>query len=178
MIYVSQVVMPSFDKSFELSIFMLALLVVALVKTYLLSSPEMAMKSIPRKSKKLTVVNMQPRGTQLMMSAGRSTVRCEVAGTLPQGVFYGMLGDIHPVCGNTNPDCEKQCELMFVGEEEIDANGDKDVRERELPYMPRQSLTVLGHIRDALPKNQLGPDQFANDAAKARKGIADICDRA
>jgi len=69
----------------------------------------------PRAAAKKVTVN--PSGTPPMHQLGRNTIRCEVGDSLPDGVFYGMLGDVHPVCGNTHSDDPKKCELMMLGEQ-------------------------------------------------------------
>merc|ERR1712187_276765 len=97
-IYVSQVTLPGLGKSFELSVFLLAVLVVALVKTYLISPKAEKPKKQPQSSssKKLKLVTLNQEGTPLMQSIGVDTMTCEVADTLPSGVFYGMLGGVYP----------------------------------------------------------------------------------
>lgn len=174
-IYASQVWLPSFDKSFNLGVFLLAILVVALVKTYLLSTPTPAMKAdmAKRKSaKRVNIVKLNPDGTQLMRTLGRNTLRCEVEEALPDGVFYGMLGGVHPVCGNTSPASSRQCELMMIGEPASSTPLTDSCS--KLPHMPQQSLTVLGHIRGELPKESLTAKRFEQDVECATAGIAGL----
>lgn len=177
-IYGAQVTLAYFDKSFELSVFLLAVLVVALVKTYLLTSapkttPEKE-KRLPRAgAKKVNLVAVNPNGTPLMHQLGRNTIRCEVGDSLPDGVFYGMLGDVHPVCGNTHSDDPKKCELMMLGEHA--SRGPIMGEEASVPHLLQQSLTVLGKIRDRVPKKDLSPTQFEHDIEEARAGIAELC---
>jgi len=164
-IYVSQVALPCFsDKSFELSVFLLAVLVVGLVKTYLLSG---APKTPARKTQKVRLVTLNSEGTPLMHGLGFSTIKCEAVETLPDGVFYGMLGDVHPVCGARHQDNNHMCELMMLAHPPAQSD-EHPGSQQGLPYMPTRSLTVLGHVRDRLPRCDLTHEQFMSDLAKAR----------
>mmetsp|Transcript_77025 Transcript_77025/g.215210 ORF Transcript_77025/g.215210 Transcript_77025/m.215210 type:complete len:480 (-) Transcript_77025:762-2201(-) len=168
-IYISQVSLPGFgDKTFELSVFLLAVLVVGLVKTYLLSG---APKSAARKAQRVRVVELTGEGTPLMSKFGFNTIRCEAAEGLPDGVFYGMLGDVHPVCGTRHEEDSRVCELMMLSHPPLDSDEHPGALPRQqtaLPFIPTKSLTVLGHVRDRLPRCDLTPDQFMSDLAKAR----------
>jgi len=178
-IYISQVTLPSMGKSFELSVFLLAVLVVTLVKTYLLSTPkktaakdEKAVKPTAALAQRAKLVSLKATATPLMASLGIETLRCEVADTLPKGVFYGMLGDVHAVCGSTHTDKTKQCELMLLSQPPAAAGFGKS---REAPYLPTRSLTVLGQLRDCLPREDMSPDQFVKDAEAARTKLVERC---
>mmetsp|Transcript_77024 Transcript_77024/g.215203 ORF Transcript_77024/g.215203 Transcript_77024/m.215203 type:complete len:480 (-) Transcript_77024:762-2201(-) len=168
-IYLSQVSLPGFgDKSFELSVFLLAVLVVGLVKTYLLSG---APKSAAKKAQRVRVVTLNGEGTPLMANLGFTTIRCEAAESLPDGVFYGMLGDVHPVCGSRHQDDNRMCELMLLSHPpplNSDEHPGQQATKEGVPFIPTKSLTVLGHVRDRLPRCDLTPDQFMSDLAKAR----------
>jgi hypothetical protein len=170
-IYLSQVSIPGFgDKSFELSVFLLAVLVVGLVKTYLLSAPP---KSQAKKAQRVKVVALNNQGTALMQNMGFCTMRCEAAESLPDGVFYGMLGDVHPVCGTRHEDDKNRCELMMLAHPPPAGDSDEhpgaaSSASKELPLLPTKSLTILGHVRDRLPRADLTTDQFVSDLAKAR----------
>merc|ERR1712127_615524 len=125
-IYITSVTVPSIGKSFELSAFLLAILVVALVKTYLISPKAAAStkkQSAHVKAKDVKLVRLNSKGTQMMESIGMDTMTCEVAGVLPPGVFYGMLGGVYPVCGNTHPTSPNHCELMMLSHPPIDPDG-------------------------------------------------------
>lgn len=179
-IYGAQVALSNFDKSFELSVFLLALLVVALVKTYLLSSPERAPSEKQKErrrpriaTQRVNVVAVNSQGTHFMKQLGRNTIKCEVEEELPSGIFYGMLGDVHPVCGNTHSEDPKKCELMMLSE--AVSNETFIGEEASAPFLLKQSLTVLGKLRDPLPKKALTQAQFEHDIEEARVGIADLC---
>mmetsp|Transcript_2431 Transcript_2431/g.6872 ORF Transcript_2431/g.6872 Transcript_2431/m.6872 type:complete len:476 (-) Transcript_2431:118-1545(-) len=178
-IYVSQVALPNMDKSFELSVFLLALLVVALVRAYLLSGLKKdAVKAEKVKlvslAKRVKLVSLDPAGTPLMTTLGFDTLRCEVAEGLPDGVFYGMLGDVHPVCGFSNAKSKDQCELMLLSQPHGATPGMYKAMHKA-PYLPTESLTVLGRVRDGLPKADLAPDQFVRDCEAARQMILERC---
>ena len=61
-----------------------------------------------------------------------------------------MLGDVQPVCGLTHPQKKDQCELMLLSQ----PHGAMPLPRKasEVPYLPNQSLTVLGQVRSLLPK--------------------------
>jgi drug/metabolite transporter (DMT)-like permease len=166
-IYISQVQFS--DKSFELSVFLLAMLVVGLVKTYLVSAPP---KSAAQKSKRVRVVDLNKEGTDLMRNMGFSTIRCEAAESLPDGVFYGMLGDVHPVCGTRHQEDERQCELMMLSHPPVGSDEHPAAAAKEALFLPNKSLTVLGQVRDRLPREQLTAQQFTSDLVKARGQLA------
>mmetsp|Transcript_7651 Transcript_7651/g.16444 ORF Transcript_7651/g.16444 Transcript_7651/m.16444 type:complete len:498 (-) Transcript_7651:569-2062(-) len=173
-IYVSQVALPGMDKSFELSVFLLALLVVICVRTYLLSGAKKDAekpKGVPAKRVKL--VSLDPAGTPCMTTLGFDTLRCEASESLPDGVFYGILGDAHPVCGFSDAKNKDQCELMLLSQ----PHGAMPLPRKasEVPYLPNQSLTVLGQVRSLLPKESLSPGQFLTDCEAARKKFVERC---
>mmetsp|Transcript_28943 Transcript_28943/g.85932 ORF Transcript_28943/g.85932 Transcript_28943/m.85932 type:complete len:475 (-) Transcript_28943:22-1446(-) len=173
-IYVSQVALPGMDKSFELSVFLLALLVVICVRTYLLSGAKKDAekpKGVPAKRVKL--VSLDPAGTPCMTTLGFDTLRCEASESLPDGVFYGILGDAHPVCGFSDAKNKDQCELMLLSE----PHGAMPLPRRvsEAPYMPSQCLTVLGQVRSRLPKESLSENQLVMDCEAARRKFAERC---
>lgn len=174
-IYVSQVWMSSFDKTFNLGVFLLAILVVALVKTYLLSTPLPVSKGAVTKrvkcAKRVNIVQVNPQGTQMMRSLGRSTLRCEVEEALPSGVFYGMLGGVHPVCGSTHPTSANECELMLLGEPPASETAPGRT---SLPYMPQRCLTVFGQVRNWVPKEALTPECCEKDVERATAAIAGL----
>lgn len=169
-IYISQ---ASMEGGFELSIFLVAILVVALVKTYGLSSPKKStlahgQKLVPM-AKRVEIVSMNTEGTPLMMSVGISTVRCEVKDDLPIGVFYGMLGAAHPVCGNTDGKDRKRCELMLL-------NREPSPKHRgELPFLPTECLTVLGQLDALVPRDVLTSQHFSRLADESREKILALC---
>jgi len=165
-IYISQVSLPGFgNKTFELSVFLLAVLVVGLVKTYLLSGSP---KSAAKKAQRVRVVTLNGEGTPLMQNLGFSTIQCEAAEDLPDGVFHGMLGDVHPVCGSRHEDDSRKCELMLLSHPPLNEDGHPGARTAALPFIPTKSLTVLGHVRDRLPRCDLTADQFMSDLTRAR----------
>jgi len=47
--------------------------------------------------------------------------------------------------------------------------------EAPVPHLLKQSLTVLGKIRDRVPKKDLSPTQFEHDIEEARAGISELC---
>jgi len=164
-IYISQVSLPGFgDKTFELSVFLLAVLVVGLVRTYLISG---AAKSKAKTAQRLRVVALNDKGTPLMENLGISTIQCEAAEGLPDGVFYGMLGGVHPVCGSRQEDNSHMCELMMLSHPPLKSDEHPGTR-TGVPFMATKSLTVLGHVRDRLPLSELTGDQFMSDLSKAR----------
>jgi hypothetical protein len=171
-IYVGQVSLPGFgDKTFELSVFLLAVLVVGLVKTYLLSG---APKSAAKKAaQRVRVVALNDEGTPLMENLGISTIQCEAAEGLPDGVFYGMLGGVHPVCGSRQEDNSHKCELMMLSHPPLKSDEHPGTR-TGVPFIPTKSLTVLGHVRDRLPVSELTGDQFMSDLANARSQLVGL----
>jgi len=171
-IYVSQVSLPGFgEKTFELSVFLLALLVVGLVKTYLLSGVP---KSAAKKAQRVRVVKLNSEGTPLMHNLGFSTIRCEASEGVPDGVFYGMLGDVHPVCGSRHEDNHRMCELMLLAHPPVSPDEHPGASTEGLPFLPAESLTVLGHVRDRLPRRDLSAEQLRSDLAKARGQLAGL----
>lgn len=185
-IYVAQVTLPGLGKSFELSVFLLAVLVVALVKTYLISPKAAAAKtkkqSLHTPAQDMKLVSVNSKGTTLMQNIGIDTMTCEVKEALPSGVFYGMLGGVHPVCGNTHPGSPNHCELMLLSHPPVAANevgGPKGclgvATEKAEPFLPSQSLTVLGHVRDALPREKVTVAQCMNDVEQARLHLQSRC---
>jgi len=170
------------DKAFELSVFLVAVLVVALVKTYLIAPKAQKPKEQPKanKSNKMKLVSVNQEGTPLMQSLGVDTITCEVADKLPAGVFYGMLGGVYPVVGSTNPSSPNRCELISLAHPPVEDGGAGDVVKRKSSseisaFMPCQSLTVLGHIRDPLPRESLSAAQCMQDVDKARAHLLDRC---
>jgi len=178
-IYGAQVSFSCFDKSFELSVFLVAMLMVALVKTYLLSTPKPATDKDKRHrhlraaTKRVNLVALSPKGTPLMQMLGRNTFRCEVKESLPKGIFYGMLGDVHPVCGNTHFKDPTKCELMMLSEPRAD--GAVMGAEASVPFLLQNSLTVLGKLREPLPKVDLTEAQLERDIEEARQRIESAC---
>jgi hypothetical protein len=170
-IYVSQVSLPGFgDKTFELSVFLLAVLVVGLVKTYLISG---APKSAAKTAQRVRVVALNDEGTPLMENLGISTIQCEAAEGLPDGVFYGMLGGVHPVCGSRQEENSHKCELMMLSHPPLKSDEHPGTR-TGVPFIPTKSLTVLGHVRDRLPVSELTGDQFMSDLANARSQLVGL----
>mmetsp|Transcript_95722 Transcript_95722/g.241235 ORF Transcript_95722/g.241235 Transcript_95722/m.241235 type:complete len:505 (+) Transcript_95722:66-1580(+) len=185
-IYVSQVTLPGLGKSFELSVFLLAVLVVGLVKTYLISPKVGAAKakkqSLHAPAQDTKLVSLNSRGTALMQNIGIDTMTCEVAEALPSGVFYGMLGGVHPVCGNTHPSSPNHCELMLLshppvtpGDIEASKGCFDNAAAKAAPFLPSQSLTVLGHVRDPLPREKVSADQCMKDLEQARTHLQSRC---
>merc|ERR1711920_752391 len=187
-IYVSQVTLPGLGKSFELSVFLLAVLVVGLVKTYLISpkvgAPKTKKQPLHAPARDMKLVSLDSKGTTLMQNIGIDTMMCEVAEALPSGVFYGMLGGVHPVCGNTHPSSPNHCELMLLSHPPV-ASGDAhpgaskgcfgDAGAKAAPFLPSQSLTVLGHVRDPLPREKVSAMQCMEDVTKARTHLQSRC---
>merc|ERR1712194_665361 len=89
-------------------------------------------------------------------------------GALPEGVFYGMLGGLHPVCGAASAESSKHCELMLLSQPVavVDKAGDL---EAGAPFMPHKTLTVLGQVRDKTVENMADLAQCMGDAEKARQ---------
>jgi hypothetical protein len=177
-IYLSQVLLPGFDKVFEFSVFLLAILVVALVKSYLISPKAQTAKAVKAAkhspAKDVRLVRLNTSGTPLMQNIGIDTMTCEVAGNLPAGVFYGMLGGVHPVCGSTHPASPNHCELMMLSHPPVSSDEHPAaLGGSEPPFMPAQSLTVLGHVRDPLPKQDVCVEQCMKDVELARIHFAD-----
>jgi len=177
-IYVAQVAMAGFSEAFELSVFLLAVLVVALVKTYLLTSkpvkPAQPRTAPSSAAKKMKLVNLNTEGTPLMQKIGVNTMTCEVAGSLPAGVFYGMLGGVHPVCGSTHPSSPGHAELVMLAHPPVDASSPGQASPvPEAPFMPCQSLTILGHVRDPLPRGAVSAAQTMRDVEQAREQLFD-----
>jgi len=183
-IYVLQVSHPGLGKSFDLSVFLLAVLVVALVKTYLIS-PKVAAneKSALARSTQpgLTkLVALDTDGSAKMQTLGLNTMTCQVADSLPAGVFYGMLGGVHPVCGSTDPRSSTSCELMLLSHPPADSSSpDGHPSNKVSPdlshLMSSASLTVLGHVRDSLPGKDVDVTQCMEDLDMARANFASHC---
>jgi len=183
-IYVSQVTLPCLGKSFELSVFLLAVLVVGLVKTYLISpkvggAPKAKKQSLHAPAQDMKLVSLNAKGTELMQNIGIDTMRCEVAEALPSGVFYGMLGGVHPVCGNTYPGSPNHCELMLLSHPPVSAGHTAspkgEAAAKAAPFLPSQSLTVLGHVRDPLPRGEVSAGQCMKDVEQARSHLQSRC---
>merc|ERR1711920_271197 len=185
-IYVSQVTLPGLGKSFEPSVFLLAVLVVGLVKTYLISpkvgAPKTKKQPLHAPARDMKLVSLDSKGTTLMQNIGIDTMMCEVAEALPSGVFYGMLGGVHPVCGNTHPSSPNHCELMLLSHPPVtpkDVDASKGVvgsaAEKAAPFLPSQSLTVLGHVRGPLPRETISAAQCMNDVEQARSHLHSRC---
>mmetsp|Transcript_1096 Transcript_1096/g.3131 ORF Transcript_1096/g.3131 Transcript_1096/m.3131 type:complete len:503 (-) Transcript_1096:206-1714(-) len=186
-IYVSQALSPRFeDKFFELKAFLLAVLIVALVKTYLLppattSAPAIAMyqraaAAKPRPAaRRVTIVPLTtPHASSTLQGIGFSTVHYRVAECLPDGVFYGMLGDAHPVCGYVRPEDKKLCELVMLAHPPVPVD-DAGRGRFQASSAPNQALTVLGHVRGPLPEMQLTAGQIMQDIAQARSQFMERC---
>jgi len=174
-IYGMQVTMAHFNKAFQLSGLLLAVLVVMLVKTYLLSSP--AKKSDRRPlpggwlSKRMKIVALDHQGTEKMRNMGIQTVTCKAEEGLPEGVFYGLLGDVHPFCGQACPHDAQRCELMLLSKPHDSEPHNSDGY--EAPHMPSDTMTVLGQVRTALPDGDLTSAQFLRDADEARARLVE-----
>jgi len=177
-IYSGQVLLPSVDKAFDLSVFLLAILVVGLVKTYLVA-PVVPKKKIltsrPRPSdRKLVSLH---EGSKHLQDMGVDSLLCEVADVLPAGVFYGMLGGMYPVCGTTSASNPHNCELTFLAHPPWSPQVSQDAFGATADIascMPSQSLTVLGHVRDADPGELMDADRCKQDVEKARVHLAEV----
>jgi len=165
-IYIWQV--ASAASAFELSVFLLAVLVVALVKTYLIA-PKMGAQA-PKAgglAKKMRIVNLRPEGSQQMQRLGVNSMLCEVQGALPPSVFYGMLGGVHPVCGNTDPQGSGRCELMMLAHPPVGQGGARVTSSVE-PYLPDRTLSVLGEVRKRQPGENITTETCMKDLEQAR----------
>jgi len=164
-IYLSQVAIAGFSEAFDLSVFLLAVLVVILVKTYLIS-PKPKPTGVKPASRQMKLVSLKHEGSPVMQSLGIRSMTCQVQGSLPQGVFYGVLGGLHPVCGNTDPNGAESCELMMLSE----AQGSTSA----LPVLPTESLTVLGEVRGpGAPRQVVTSETCMRDLEQARARFAD-----
>jgi len=175
-IYVAQVAMAGFNESFELSVFLLAVLVVALVKAYLIS-PKAASgkKDAPKRAAatKMQVVSLNSDSKQGVENGGVTTMVAEVHGVMPPGVFYGMLGGVYPVCGKPHSTSPRHLELAMLahptpGPDEHPAQAAaRQHLSQPVGFMPEQSLTVLGQVRPHEPS-------AAADEASAARWVKDI----
>jgi len=84
-----------------------------------------------------------------------------------------MLGDVHPVCGNTHFKDPTKCELMMLSEPRAD--GAVMGAEASVPFLLQNSLTVLGKLREPLPKVDLTEAQLERDIEEARQRIESAC---
>lgn len=175
-IYLSQ---ASKTGAFELSVFLVAALVVMLVKTYGISAskPKPALPTQRRVGclvRPVSIVSLSTEGSPVMMKAGINTLRCEVGEELPDGVFYGLLGDVHPVCGSTDPSSRRNCELMLLSQPSP-KNAPHLTIPMQAPYLPSESLTVLGHLHPSSPSEPLSPARYLLDAEQARHKFVALC---
>eukprot|EP00428_Durinskia_dybowskii_P016824 CAMPEP_0170221334 /NCGR_PEP_ID=MMETSP0116_2-20130129/10354_1 /TAXON_ID=400756 /ORGANISM="Durinskia baltica, Strain CSIRO CS-38" /LENGTH=450 /DNA_ID=CAMNT_0010472011 /DNA_START=86 /DNA_END=1438 /DNA_ORIENTATION=- len=163
-IYVAEVFHPSFDKTFELTGFLLSVLVVMLVQTYL-SAPKApkpgaeAPKPFAGGRIHLTkLVSVEDKGAPLLQ--GVDAKLCEAADALPAGAFYGVVSGSRPVVGNTDAGRKTRCQLVALG-----SGGEG--------FAAGQPLSVLGTLRGPLPSGA-SPDekQWAKDMASAKEQFA------
>lgn len=170
-IYSGQVAIPAIGKAFDLTSFLLAVSVVALVKTYLISSA-------PKKKRNQSdtrLVSLNSPGSKLMQSLGIDSISCEVSEVLPPGVFYGMLGGVYPVCGSTDPKNPSRCDLVMLAHPPWStqiSDGAFGTTDDIASAMPTQSLTVLGQLRGDLTGENINAAQCMEDVKEARTKIA------
>lgn len=179
-IFLGQIVFSEVGKSFDLAAFLLCVLVVGLVKTYLVS-PKAGAKKSAMTSKNVSIVSLKAEGSPHMRDLGFDPVACDVADALPAGVFYGVLGGVHAVCGTTDPGNPQRCELLMLSEHMVDsagvaAGGSNGVSRRAAgatPLLPRgpSSLAVLGQIRGPLPLEAASLDRCNQDVEEARASL-------
>jgi len=158
-IYLTEVLHPSFEKTFELTGFLLSILIVMLVQTYL-SAPKAGTAAAPAAKGGVLITNLvtvQDKAAPLLQGVDAKV--CETANALPAGVFYGILDGARPVVGSTDAARATQCQLVALGDGSAPAAG--------------QALTVLGAVREPLAGGAAADEkQWAKDIAAAKEHFA------